>query len=754
MSTDTIDRRLLANINFASGTLPPGWIEQERKATFEQGALRSNGGAVLYTVLEDAAYRQFSIEMEVEAIDGAHITYQDGSIAIIADLTHGRCKIVHCGRYLLAETECPVVAPHSPFRFSFDFDHGQVSASVDGRQIISAIDPNSAPFTGHVDLGFWDDLLVRDISLVGIGEEAGKSAYPLKPGAPFEFEMTVDFVDDVIRSPWTEEMFQEMFGKFQSWGVTRCQWIYYGKMSDGLWEFTEGAEDNIRKTYENVGDVLPAAVRAAHAHGIKIFPVLKPFDMGYNISYGEGTEQAQRCGKLERIGGPVGWISNFIAQNRQYLMARKPGVDGPAVNEVFTRIDLVKEDDAPAGFSVDEVELFVSDDNVTYRPYPGAVTRAEVIEDAPIWVHTPSGGIQSGESRSARIMRLSDLSIREKYFTIQVSSKAGTFSNSLINLVQIFGDAGRELRLTYGAETRVAECELNSYVLFTPIDPDFRKSGVEFDKVPGTPTACYPGYDAISSRYTLDQGEGFFAIARGKDRSPVATLSPSFREAREWWLRLIEDCLDAGADGVELRVRNHHAPFAWAEYGFEKPVRDAFLARTGVDIWETDEFDQELHRRIRGEGYTEFCRAAKALVESRGKKLGIHISPTESMEPHLGGAMGIHFDWRTWIQEGITDSVTLKEVWPRTPLAEEVLALTRPRGVAAFFSPYANNIWLRPGGESMCDYWINIAKANGFDGYQFYEGAAIVKAADEATLTVEPVEVEAVFRQHFVASAA
>lgn len=113
MSTDTIDRRLLANINFASGTLPPGWIEQERKATFEQGALRSNGGAVLYTVLEDTAYRQFSIEMEVEAIDGAHITYQDGSIAIIADLTHGRFKIVHCGRSLLAETECPVVTRHA-----------------------------------------------------------------------------------------------------------------------------------------------------------------------------------------------------------------------------------------------------------------------------------------------------------------------------------------------------------------------------------------------------------------------------------------------------------------------------------------------------------------------------------------------------------------------------------------------------------------------------------------------------------------
>lgn len=750
MSTDTIDLQMLEKINFDSGALPPGWIEQERRITFEDGSLRTNGGAVLNTVLRDGVYSRFRIEMMVEAINGAHVTYQDGNLIIIADFTNGRCRILHGGRRVLAEGGCPKLPLHTLAQISIDFDHGQISVSVDDQPVISATDPDATPFTGHIDLGFWDDMLVREISLIGGDEIAGKPSRRPKSDAAFSFEMTVDFVDDVIRSPWTNEMFDELFAKFQSWGVTRCQWIYYGKSSDGLWEFAERVEDNIRKTVENVGEVLPAAVRAAHAHGIQIYPVLKPFDMGYNISYGEGTEQAIRCGKLPRIGGPVGWISDFIAQNRQYLMARKPGVDGPAVNEVFTRIDLVKEDTEPASFTVDDVEIYISDDNVTYRPYSGAIIREETIEDAPVWAHTSSGGAVTGQTQPARIMRLSGLAIREKYLAVKVPPQKGTFSNSLINLIHVFGAAGRELHLTYGADIRVAECELNSYVLFEPIDPDFRKSGVEFDKVPGTPTACFPGYDAIAARHTLDQGEGFLAVARGKDRSPVAALSPSFRESREWWLGLIKDCLDAGADGVELRVRNHHAPFAWGEYGFEKPVRDAFLEKTGVDIWETDDFDKVLWRRIRGEGYTEFCRAAKALVAGRGKTLGFHISPTENMDPELGGAMGIHFDWRTWIEEGLADSVTMKEVWPRTPLAESVLALTRPNGVLTFFSPYANNIWLRPGGEEVCDYWINSAKANGFDGYQFYECAAIVKAADEKTLTVEPAEVEDIFIRHFV----
>jgi hypothetical protein len=752
MSAIATESQILANIDLSTGSLPPGWIEQERKATYEDGALRNHGGAVLSTVLKDVSCRKFGIQIEAEALNGAHFTYQDGTIAIIADLTKGHCRILHCGRRLLAETRSLPIAPRTPFRFSFDFDHGTIGASLNGDTIISAAAPEPIHFTGHVELGLWDDFLLRHLEITG-SDFVERPPISPRSDKPFAFEVTVDFVDDVIRSPWTAEMFDQLFATFRKWGVTRCQWIYYGKSADGLWEFAECVEDNIRKTVENVGEVLPAAARAAHAHGIRIFPVLKPFDMGYNLSYGEGTEKALRCGKLPRIGGPVGWISDFIANNRQFLMARKPGVDGPAKNPIFTQIDLVKDDADAAGFSVDDIEIFVSDDNATYRPYAGTVSRHEVIEDTPVWVHTSDGGKLSGESRPARVMRLSNLHLSEKYFAIQVPSRKETFSNTLINLVRVYGERGRELNLTYGVETRVAECELNSYVLFTPIDPCFRKSGVEFDKHPGTPTACFPGFDAIGSRYTLDQGEGFFAIARGKDRSPVAALSPSFPESREWWLSRIQDCIDAGADGVELRVRNHHAPFAWGEYGFEAPVRDEFLARTGVDIWETDDFDRETWRRIRGEGYTEFCRAAKALVQSQGKTLGLHVSPTENMDPSLGGAMGIHWDWRTWIREGLANSITLKEVWPATPLAEEVLSLTRPKGIPVFFSPYANNIWTRPGGETLCDFWIAIAKANGMDGYQFYEGAAIVKAREEKDVIVEPAEVEQVFIDHFVARA-
>src|SRR5262249_46085303 len=142
---------------------------------------------------------------------------------------------------------------------------------------------------------------------------------------------------------------------------------------------------------------------------------------------------------------------------------------------------------------------------------------------------------------------------------------------------------------------------------------DFRQTGVEFNATPGFCSAIFPGYDFIRESWSFDSRDGILAIARGKDSGPIAVLSPSFPETPEWWLSWLRECFEAGADGIELRVRNHNHDFAWAEYGFERPVRDEFLKRHGVDIWETDDFDKAAWRRLRGEAYTEFCREAKKL---------------------------------------------------------------------------------------------------------------------------------------------
>lgn len=514
-----------------------------------------------------------------------------------------------------------------------------------------------------------------------------------------------------------------------------------------------GAAENVAKTVQNIGgEVFDEAVRAAHAHDIQIYGMMKPFDMGLWVSAGEGTPEAKAKGKVPRIGGPVTWMADFVAKNRQWIMSRKPGAWGDARNKIFTRIDLVKADAGPAAFKSQEVRLFVSDDNATYRPYEGPVEREEVIEDYPVWEHTSSGGRPTGQSRRSRVMRFKRLQISNQYVILAVGGRSGSFANTLVNLVHVFGEQGEERRVTYGVKVReVGQTPEGAATrkAFDRKDPraDFEKYGLEYDCWPGVPTAVFPGFDGIRASCALDGGEGVLGIARGKDPGTVATLSPFFPEVRAWWRSWIQDCLEAGADGIELRYRHHHSPLAWAEFGFEQPVRDEFLKRYGVDIWKTDDFDRAAWRRLRGEAYTQFYREARVLTKRHGKPLGIHIEPGQCMEPEQGACMEMHLDWRTWIEEGLADSVTMKELWPRTRFAEEVLSHTRRKGIEAIFCPYANGLWQQPGGEKVVADWIRLARENDYDGYQFYENAAVVRATQDGRIVMEQPALREIFRR-------
>lgn len=343
-------------------------------------------------------------------------------------------------------------------------------------------------------------------------------------------------------------------------------------------------------------------------------------------------------------------------------------------------------------------------------------------------------------------MRLKGLDLRSKYTAIYIGKRGQSFSNRLIDLIHVFGEKGEERRLTYGIMRRTPVVEAS--VGGASVPADFRQVGIEYDANHGTPSVIFAG-DFISRPHALDSHDGILAFARGKDRSPIGRLSPSYPEVRDWWLTWVRQCLDAGADGMELRVRNHSYHLAWSEYGFEAPVRDEFLKRYGVDLWVTDHFDKAAWRRLRGEGYTEFVRQAKKLCDVRKKPLGLHISPTEEMDPTVGTAMEVHWDWRGWLREGLASSVTMKEVWPKTLLAEEVLSFTRSRGIPVVFCPYANNLFHAPGGDRTVAEWIRLAREGGYDGYQLYECAAVLRGTGDGKIIMEQPALAKLFQRQF-----
>ena len=732
--------RTLIDATFEDGTLPDGWFMGSVGHAFEQSALRTGERSRLSIPVPEPGWRTLRVELEVEPIDGCVVSCGDDVLLLSTTLSGPDPTAHRAAKYsshVLAAGRTAPPAGDGVRCLAFEFDNGRLRVLIDDVEMLSTEDPLPRPFVGMIGLQCFDSFLLRRVRVLGDGPvEEPACVVPSKQDEDFFLEVNVDYFDDLIKAPFTRNMFDQLFAEFAAWGVRRVHWIYYGGKKNGWWTHGPlGVGETWAKTIENVGEIMPTVVEAAHEHGIQVFGMIKPFDMGFRWSYGEGTPAAESCGKIDRIGGPVGWIADFPVQRRDLMMARKSGAYGSAINDVFTRIDLVKEDDAPSDLQLDDVTLYVSDDNATYRPYDGPMHKEEVVEDYPVCEHTPSGVHPTQETRRARVYRFDGLEIRSKYVAVAAKDKGYRFANRLLDLLHVFGEKGEERFLTYAMGARRGS-------------DDFRAGGFEFDGFPGTPTGVFPGYDAINSRVYLDH-HGVLAFARGKARDPLALLSPSFPEARQWWLSWVRDCLEAGCDGVELRVRAHHSDFAWSEYGFEQPVVDAFRERYGVDLLATDDFDRAAKRRLRGEAYTQFYRDAKKLVDEHGKLLGLHTSITMGTEPEEASSMDIHWDWRTWLQEALPQSVTLKEVWPGTRFWREIMSLARPRGIKGVFCPYANNQWGKPGGEKIVEAWLKMAQQHGCDGYQYYECASVIEGTEDGRIVMKQPALRELFQRTF-----
>ncbi|MBM4044963.1 MAG: hypothetical protein FJ279_07610, partial [Planctomycetes bacterium] len=488
----------LISASFAQGGIPEGWLSQPVKPAFERGGLRSGRVTQLTIPLPAVAWGRLRVELQVEPIGGATLEANDRVLHVVVALTdeyprHRALKYLHelgVGRKR--------VAPRPGVRsVAFEFDHGRLRGFADGEEVVSATGPVPQRFFGDLHLGLWDDCLVRHIRVLG-DDAITAPPYPAPARARKDFflEVNVDFFDDLIRAPFTRPMFDDLFAEFESWGVRRCHWIYYGGRKNGWWDFAPlGVAENWAKTVQNVGEILPTAVQAAHAHGIQLIGMMKPFDMGFQRSFGEGTPEARRMGRAMRIGGPVGWIASFVAEHPELLSARKTGTHGPAENEVFTRIDLVKEDDAPCAFKASDIRLYVSDDNARYQPYEGPMEAEEVVEDYPVYVHAAPGAQRTAATRRSRVMRLSFLQIRSKYLVLAVPSRKRSFTNTFVNLVRVFGEKGEERRVTYATEPRSGPAGTKQ---------GFLEGGLEFDHYGGTPTAVFAGFDVVASSFALD----------------------------------------------------------------------------------------------------------------------------------------------------------------------------------------------------------------------------------------------------------
>ena len=136
-----------------------------------------------------------------------------------------------------------------------------------------------------------------------------------------------------------------------------------------------------------------------------------------------------------------------------------------------------------------------------------------------------------------------------------------------------------------------------------------------------------------------------------KDGTPLPKLSYAFPECRQWLLDLMKEVAQYDIDGVNLCfVRG---PLF---VGYEKPVVESFMEAHGDDPRTLDANDGRWLKHKAGY-LTELVRQVKRLADEIGRKRGRTLAVAGWVDWAEELNMFHGYDVRTWINEGLVDSI-------------------------------------------------------------------------------------------------
>ena len=516
-------------------------------------------------------------------------------------------------------------------------------------------------------------------------------------------EMTVDFWDDLQLTAFNQEMLDEMFRIMARYHVSQAYWIHHGKQgSGGIWE-NNTAAGNIQRTFDALGDdFLPAAVQAAHKSNIPLVGIFKPFETMCNYTF------PVRAGEdgADALGGRLDNIYAFPSQHPWLCQRRRKTTlsqSSPSQIVITSRKVLPEE------FG-QQLQLYVSRDNAEYSQYRGKCS------------------IEATE----REIRVNDLDIQEEFVMLVFTPElAARVLNTLPLLAKAYDAKGNELEFTYGItprRERKAEYHLEQEAQLL----DFRTHGINFDCAgDGMPSANVNPEKIRFDLFSPQKSEGWLGLAFNVNAQAPGVLSEAEPEAQSWWLGKIEEMLDAGVDGVEIRMMNHTNVIDWQQYGFNQPVVDEYQKRHGVDIL-SQEYSRPELRRLRGDFFTEFLRKASSRVRARGKKFYLHIEDLRQGTANEPCAMETEMQWRQWLSEGLCDGVTLKvnNFWSHdTAFGRELLAICKAQSIPVSFAPFIHSASMADNSQRVLDY----AMSSPFDAFNVYEFASLFAFKSDGT---------------------
>lgn len=444
-------------------------------------------------------------------------------------------------------------------------------------------------------------------------------------GKEFILEALTDFVGEALWAGFEirEDHIRSMMQTLNEIGVKRVHWAYYGDGHGGhrLPDEKIGTSDFVscNKTYSGLGNPLAVAASEAHRLGMELYAYFKPYEMGVSMVLPEGSREAKDWGLIPAKGGSLVWADSFVAENPDLRVRHIGGEDKS--NVPIKTIRLVKMDDAPTRISKEHIQIWVSDENYRYERLPVAFD----YEDTVV-----------GQSR---ILTLSGLNLTDKYIlvTTDFTDGPGDFRNAAKEMMIAFDADGNEIEGVFSPGVK--------NTIYKTGTTDFRTEGVGYD------TGW--GHAVIALDDPNGEGMGYVAFTRGKNRYLPGALCETEPKVREYWLSCIREIIDAGVDGVDVRVENHSTH---TDYPLEYGCNDVVLEKMK---------DGKTMRQVRGEAYTEFLSKASQMVRSRGKKMRVNMNldffrNDPPPDRFLACPCNLEFDFNGWVSNGILDEATVR----------------------------------------------------------------------------------------------
>lgn len=566
---------------------------------------------------------------------------------------------------------------------------GAVLLSLDGELVLETKDPRDSEPIFSLEYFIPESITVREVIVKG--KSAALKGIPLRKSRSYNLHMCMDFFDDLLPAPWTERTLRETMGIYSRYNIKRLYFIDHGGFQSGFWDHYHDSaghrlEGNVRRTFENLGDILPAVTAAGHNEGIEVYGLFKPQECGMALTYPFGSEEARKFGKVPRLDGAMWWATDFVAKHPEMRLERdmRP-VPQDLDKRIVGRIVLSAEKGLKAAFDPRRIRLLVSNDNGAYAPYAG-----------PMEIRV--------EGKEKII--LDRLSIKEKFMALTVQGEATrTFGNTLRNLIEAYDLEGRKLPLSYASLThpRNLPPEQGSFVYDYPVDT----------------------VGEMDNYFWLDSGRTL-GIAKGWERYICGVLCEAYPEVRDWWMELIEYYIKSGVDGVDIRDQVHSRTFDWDVFGFNKPLVEAFREKHGVDIL-NEPFRREDLRRLRGEYYTGFLRRAHQRLKASGKKTHLHVS-SRMKSPDWHTELDLYQDLEGWLREGLVDELTMKMSFLTGEVAAKSLETARELGLPVNYCPFMNGVPGQSNAKAIVNSLVRQALDNGADGYIIYENAVFLEA--------------------------